>query len=365
MKRIQLSTILTVLALLSPLASISPAKALPPGVPNRRCSEISNPRPGTLCYVLHDNQGGRSDRRGGGTKRGDLTIQPQAGYYVVDSTVRENISQAGNGTVNTRVLGVGAPVEFLEGYQSRITEIDRVINELEARIAVGAGPAVAEARNKLTYLRERSAEYAAYYQTAVSASRSAPTTQFTWSASPRRCGWLNRDWCGSWVNFKVYEIRRYLGDPIAEYNALLVPAINQARDAVAKVEQSPAPPPDNNACFTVSAQQGWQYFNLPGSFKRITSIEGSWSVDDRSYARVGAYGHTGDASNRLAPYNQYKYDQNYPFGALLVNIPNYGYFWVENPQQLPRSINFTAMRINDGDNALGDNGGSLRVCFGN
>lgn len=119
-----------------------------------------------------------------------------------------------------------------------------------------------------------------------------------------------------------------------------------------------------SACFNVSSRQGWQYFNFPTTFTRITSIEGSWSVDSRSYASVGAYGHTGESANRLAPYNQYKYDQKYPFGRLLVDIPNYGYISIDHPQTLPRGINSTAMRINDQDNALEDNAGSLRVCFG-
>lgn len=119
-----------------------------------------------------------------------------------------------------------------------------------------------------------------------------------------------------------------------------------------------------SACVNLSSRQGWQSFNFPTTFTRITSIEGSWSVDSRSYANVGAYGHTGDAANRLAPYNQYKYDQQYPFGRLLVDIPNYGYISIDHPQTLPREISSTAMRINDQDNALGDNAGLLRVCFG-
>lgn len=119
----------------------------------------------------------------------------------------------------------------------------------------------------------------------------------------------------------------------------------------------------SSACYTVSSQQGWQYFNFPRTFSRITSISGSWSVDDRNYTRVSAEGHTGEAANRLAPYNPYKYDQNYPFGRLLVNIPNDGYISVNSPLILPRSINSTAMRINDSNNSLGDNGGLLRVCF--
>lgn len=130
---------------------------------------------------------------------------------------------------------------------------------------------------------------------------------------------------------------------------------------------SPPVPPNQSICFDVSSRQGWQYFDLPKSVNRVTGITGSWSVDDRNYSRVGASGHTGEAANRLAPYNQYKYAQNYPFGILFVDIPtdSYGFIPVTNPQTLPRSINRTAMRINDADNALGDNAGSLKVCFGN
>jgi hypothetical protein len=47
-----------------------------------------------------------------------------------------------------------------------------------------------------------------------------------------------------------------------------------------------------------------------------------------------------------------------------MDIPNYAYISVQQPQQLPQPIGQTAIRINDADNALGDNGGSLQICFG-
>ncbi|GEA28129.1 hypothetical protein MiAbW_02701 [Microcystis aeruginosa NIES-4325] len=207
------------------------SEARPPGVPSQHCSDISRPRPGTLCYVLHDNLGGKATA-GGSPQGGDLIIQPQAGNYVVDSTAIEVTSQAGNGTHSKRVLSTGASVSSVNGYQSKLEEVDRVINELEGIVVGACGQALCEARNKLTYLKERRAEYATYYQTAVSAGRDAPKTQYTWSASSRKCGTFNLDTCGSWINFRVYEVRRYLGDPIAEYNALIVPAINQAKSAI-------------------------------------------------------------------------------------------------------------------------------------
>ena len=115
-------------------------------------------------------------------------------------------------------------------------------------------------------------------------------------------------------------------------------------------------------CFDVSSRTGWQYFDLGGPYTRIASVGGGWSVDARSYARVGPQGHNEPG---LEPYNQYKYDQGYPFGALFVDIPTdgIGYVWVRGAQQLPKPITRTAIRINDADNALGDNSGVLRVCF--
>jgi hypothetical protein len=120
-------------------------------------------------------------------------------------------------------------------------------------------------------------------------------------------------------------------------------------------------------CYEVNSRQGWQYFTLLRPRKRVTTISGSWSVDAKNYAGVGPGGHSGDDARRLEPYNQYKYDQNFPFGALFVDIPTdgYGYTQVSGAQVLQRQITKTAMRINDADNALGDNAGSLRVCFGN
>lgn len=118
---------------------------------------------------------------------------------------------------------------------------------------------------------------------------------------------------------------------------------------------------DDLVCVNVSSTGGWQQFDLGGESYYIASISGSWSVDDRRYRRVGAEGHNEPG---LEPYNQYKYDQGYPFGALLVDIPNYGYIWADGPIDLPAPITSTSIRINDADVALGDNAGQLRVCFG-
>ena len=117
-------------------------------------------------------------------------------------------------------------------------------------------------------------------------------------------------------------------------------------------------------CVSVDSRQGWQRFNLPGSYSRVTSISGGWSVDTRNYAPVDTEGHIGQDAERLAPYNQYKFDLRFPFGALLMRT-GAGILWVQSPISFTNRFVSVDMRINDADDALGDNGGTLQVCFGN
>ncbi len=120
-----------------------------------------------------------------------------------------------------------------------------------------------------------------------------------------------------------------------------------------------------STCVSVDSRRGWQRFNLHGNFTKVVSISGGWSVDSRSHASVGASGHSGRDAEDLAPYNQYKYDQGFPFGALLMGSGQ-GVLWIQNPKSFNSSpFGAVDMRINDADNALSDNGGSLQVCFGN
>lgn len=138
------------------------------------------------------------------------------------------------------------------------------------------------------------------------------------------------------------------------------------------VDEQPAVEQDmqndsTSTCVSADSRSGWQQFSLPGSFTKVESISGEWSVDTGRYASVGAFGHSGADAEALAPYDQLKYDQEFPFGALIIDIPTdgYGYTWVSQPQQLPKPITETAIRINDADNALGDNEGFLEICFSN
>lgn len=122
----------------------------------------------------------------------------------------------------------------------------------------------------------------------------------------------------------------------------------------------PAQAATDRACYSVDAKRGWQYLQLTGSFSRVESIRGSWTVDVINYDRVGARGYNADTE-----YMGYKYDATIPLGALLIGVPGAPYSWLDQPQSLTQPVTNIALRINDDDLALGNNLGSLRVCFSN
>jgi hypothetical protein len=157
-------------------------------------------------------------------------------------------------------------------------------------------------------------------------------------------------------------------DPFNRNCPLIGPERQTLKNGSDDVPDSAFGKPSGN-CFFVDSRKGWQYFQLPKIFTRVDRVVGRWSVDDRNYARVGSNGHLGEAATRLQPYNQYKYDPQLPFGALLIEIPTGAfaptYTSINGPMKLPsRSENRIGLRINDADNALRDNGGALSVCFG-
>lgn len=122
-------------------------------------------------------------------------------------------------------------------------------------------------------------------------------------------------------------------------------------------------PKKSTTCYTVDSRKGWQKFTFPKTYTRIASISGAWSVDSINYSNVGPEGYSGNDAQRLEPYSQYKFNQSYPFGALLVadvsgNARSVG----ASPQDLDNPRREIYMRIND--NAFSDNAGSLGVCFG-
>ena len=162
-------------------------------------------------------------------------------------------------------------------------------------------------------------------------------------------------------------------------------------------------------CHVIDAKKGWQRIVVPDLTPTnlyVISPNHSpspdilerfdhpylWSVDDARYDRVGTLGHQGAAEEALAPYSDYKYDSEFPFGALLfrMNNPRRTFetaiaasveelpvrqnesYW-ENLFLLPlrQGGNFLFLPSNTGDwielrindTLLQDNGGSMIVCI--
>lgn len=119
-------------------------------------------------------------------------------------------------------------------------------------------------------------------------------------------------------------------------------------------------------CFELSASEGWQQLpKFPPDTRLTVSGDSGWSVDRNNYKPVGFEGHTGRDAEKLNPYNAYKYDERFPFGALLIRRDGGAVSVIENVPTPLHSENGGAsieLRINDRDDALADNGGSLRIC---
>lgn len=130
---------------------------------------------------------------------------------------------------------------------------------------------------------------------------------------------------------------------------------------------------DKTACINVDSRQGWQRVALPDATTFLDfDVSGGWSVDAAHYEKVGPDGYTGADAEALSPYNQLKYAPNLPFGALLTrddddHLMSFRRFAdvvaMTHAFGSPFDSKWREFRINDSDKALGDNGGSLRVCY--
>ena len=137
--------------------------------------------------------------------------------------------------------------------------------------------------------------------------------------------------------------------------------------------------PVEAACFGIDSRQGWQripvtpapdgramvYLDKEELPADIDPVYGNWTVDRNVYSRVDKMGHRGRDAESLEPYKAYKYEVTQPFGIVLLRVDN-------GPNLVPEagSNGYTIsarssmdFRINDADQALGDNAGIIVVCF--
>lgn len=117
----------------------------------------------------------------------------------------------------------------------------------------------------------------------------------------------------------------------------------------------------------VQATKGWQDtgIDISGKFNISYLNEGTWSVDFRNHPFVGPNGYSPEQDQKVA--QGYKYDTHKPYGYLLGKLVwngqekafevGEGGLW-ENTFSKPARL---YLRINDADQALGDNSGSVTM----
>jgi hypothetical protein len=257
--------IITTAILSSSLAFLSPAEALPAGVPNVPCGSLSNPSPGTLCYTI--TPGGGKASAGGSRQEFSTIIQSTEPEYVIASVVIEVTSAAGerNGpTVNQ--ISPGGQASVVSVATNKLRELRQIKGELQAKATVLAGPALIEAQSKLNALSEEERTFEEVVTKITAAGQDAGKFHVTGSANPRRCGTFNLDKCGSWIEYNIYVVRRYAGDPIAAYNRAFAVAQDAQNTITRLVAQQPSLPPGTDL----------GYNNLPKAF---VDVNGDGLID--------------------------------------------------------------------------------------
>lgn len=211
------SKLVGLVILSSQLVFISSALALPAGVPNQLCGTLSNPTPGTLCYTV--TQGG--GKANSGSHRLDFvtTIQATEPEYVIADVVTEVTSKTNSAippTINQ--LSPGGTASVVSVANDKLRELKQIRAELEGKVNSLAGPALIEAQMKLSALMEQERTYEQTVTTTTEAGKDAGKFQVIASAIPTSCGIMNINSCGSWVNYDIYVVKRYVGNPIVAYN---------------------------------------------------------------------------------------------------------------------------------------------------
>jgi hypothetical protein len=231
----------------SPLTALSPVEALPAGVPGERCGTISNPQPGTLCHTVTPG-GGKVNARGSEKAFPSIIIQATEPEYVIADVVLEITSDAGDRNLpSVNQLSPGGQASIVSVAKDKLRELKQIRGELQTKATVLAGPALIEAQTKLSALQEQERIYENVVTTTTTAGQDAGKFQVAGaSARSRSCGFANTDTCGSWVEYNVYAVKRYVGNPIVAYNRAFAVA-EDARNTINRLAaQPPVPPPQPN-----------------------------------------------------------------------------------------------------------------------
>jgi len=235
-----MKTAIALLALSTSLLFASTVEAAPK---QPRCGDLKNPKPGAMCYTVRSG-GGKVAAGGSPQKFPGFIVQATEPEYVIADAYIEITSAAGDRTHPTiSELSAGGEARIIREARQKHRDFNQKSAEIQAKAQTLSGPALVEAKAKIRALQEEERSYESYLKSVIAAGQDAGKYSISDAeARPRKCGWGNLDKCGSWVEYNVYVIKRYVGDPIAAYNRAFAVAQDAQQTIDRLVAQNQSPP---------------------------------------------------------------------------------------------------------------------------
>jgi len=297
------------------------------------CRNIQ-PRQGQVCYTEHPFSARQRDE--GGTKNWSFIVERVApNYVIVDYQILIDRSFGAASQPTGSIVSAKGNASIIQESTRQEEKLGETRSQLKGKIQGCYPPVCGQLQGQIDRIDREIERLSDIRRTAVSAGGNEKI-QFTHTTSVSCKRYLGVTTCGSGaaIDGKVRVNQRYLGDP----NSLRQESLSLVEQSRVVLQQAskPSPPEPPNppyvqpkTCFSVDSKQGWQSFTANHKVSGINYIEGGWSVDARSYPMVSYTGHQGADAERLAPFNSYKYNQSFPFGALLMESPNGEVIWAK------------------------------------
>ncbi len=342
------------------------------------CSRVRNPRPGiSTCYQRVSVEARRVGY-GEGISRGRGESTSIAGWFVTGWDVPVSTNSL-NGSANLEFIQRGSNFQIA----STLDELDRALLNTRDQVQSFANFPIAGVPVTVGGLTEKINEALHESQRRRNALAQAQTNVDRVVITAEASGRCTKNFLGTcvdnqggWYRGYVDVYMVYVGTP-SEITSIQQRTLNEVQQGLRTLEQArgnPAPPlrpPSIPTCMNIDSRSGWQTITVNHAVASIDVTDGGWSVDTRSYGLVRNNGHRDLDAERLAPFNSLKFDQRFPFGALLMNTSETGVVWLDDvangvahiPGPDISANTRIQFRINDADNALEDNGGFLRICL--
>ncbi len=147
-----------------------------------------------------------------------------------------------------------------------------------------------------------------------------------------------------------------------------VGSVSSAKPGAAPSAPQPGTPPGIGTpnITSVSSLKGWQQTGLylkSGDKFYVEYRGGSWSVNIHGYPYVGPLGLPSDIDNKVDPSS--KITTSVPYGYLIGKVGSGKVITIGNNAGpfTAEASGFLSLRMNDGDNTLGDNDGAISVAL--